>query len=183
MITAILMSASDGAEAGGLTAALNDPYTWTTTALIIFFGILAYFGVHKTVLKALDDRADGIRSELDRAKELRKEAQRSLAEAERREKEAQAQAEATLEQAKFEANQLIDNARKELADTVARREALAEQRIARAEADAARDVQLAAAELAAEMAEKIVVARVAASGHEAAFTTGVEEVVSALKAR
>ena len=184
MTAAILaLFASESAEVGGFAAWIADPYTWTTTALLIFFGILAYFGVHKTVLKALDDRAASIEAELQRAKDLRKEAQKALAEAERREKEAQAQADATLEQAKAEAKQLIEDARRDLAETVARREAMAEQRIARAEADASRDVTVAAADLAARMAEKVVAARLAADGHAASFRTGVEEVAAALKAR
>ena len=38
---------------------------WVAVAFVIFLGVLGYFGVHKTLVKGIDDRRDRIRAELD----------------------------------------------------------------------------------------------------------------------
>ena len=133
-----------------------DPSFWAFLALIAFFALLGYMGVHKMLAKSLDDRADGIRAELDEAKRLREEAQEMLASYQRRQREAEAEADAIVAQAKAEAKSLRAEARKELNERLERRTALAEQRIAQAEAQASAEVKAAAAELAASAAEQIL---------------------------
>ncbi|MDU6727547.1 MAG: ATP F0F1 synthase subunit B, partial [Bradyrhizobium sp.] len=39
---------------------LADPETWVAIAFVILMGLFAYLGVHRTVLKALDHRAERI---------------------------------------------------------------------------------------------------------------------------
>ena len=136
-----------------------DPTFYAFLAFIAFFAVLGYFGVHKTIAKTLDDRADAIRSELEEAKRLREEAQEMLASYQRRQREAEAEAEAIVAQAKTEAKTLKAEARKEMTERLERRTALAEQRIAQAEAHAAAEVKAAAAELAASAAEEILKTR------------------------
>ena len=135
---------------------LEDPTFWAFIGLIAFFALLIFIGVPKMVFKALDDRADAIRSELDEAKRLREEAQEMLASYQRKQREAEAEAEAIIEQAKAEAKHLKKEAREELAQRLERRTAMAEQRIAQAEAQAASEVKAAAAELAAKAAEQLL---------------------------
>lgn len=146
-----------GAESGGFFAYLiADPSFYAFLALIAFFTLLMMMGVHKTIAKSLDDRADAIRDELSEAKRLREEAQEMLASYQRRQREAEAEADAIVDQAKAEAKILKEEARKELSDRLERRTAMAEQRIAQAEAAAAAEVKAAAAELTAAAAEELI---------------------------
>ena len=134
----------------------TDPTFYAFLAFIAFFLILGYFGVHKTIAKTLDDRADAIKSELEEAKRLREEAQEMLASYQRKQREAEAEADAIVAQAKTEAKTLKAEARKDMAERLERRTAMAEQRIAQAEAQAAAEVKAAAADLAARAAEEIL---------------------------
>ena len=137
-------------------AVLGDTSFWTFIGLIVFLGVLAYFGVPGLVAKALDSRADAIRTELSEARRLREEAQELLASYERRQREAATEAEAIVRQAKLEAERMRENAETELAERLDRRTAMAEQRIAQAEAQAAQDVRALAADLAVNAAEAIL---------------------------
>ena len=149
-------TAHGAADAAGAAGLLADPSFWATAALVVFFLILLRMGIHKTLAKTLDDRADAIRSELDEAKRLREEAQEMLASYQRRQREAEKEAEAIIAQAKTEAKVLKEEARKELSERLERRTAMAEQRIAQAEAQAAAEVKAAAADMAAAAAEEIL---------------------------
>ena len=44
-----------------------QPETWVAIAFVILFALFAYLGIHKTVLTALDHRAQRIKAELDDA--------------------------------------------------------------------------------------------------------------------
>ncbi|MFL5103116.1 MAG: ATP F0F1 synthase subunit B, partial [Xanthobacteraceae bacterium] len=50
---------------------LADPETWVAIAFVILMGLFAYLGVHRMLLKALDNRSERIRGELDEAKRLK----------------------------------------------------------------------------------------------------------------
>ena len=56
-----------------------EPEFWVAVSFVILMGVFAYAGVHKTVLKALDHRAERIKAELDDAKRLKDEAAKVLA--------------------------------------------------------------------------------------------------------
>jgi F-type H+-transporting ATPase subunit b len=135
---------------------LHDPETWVAIAFIIFLGVLGYLGVHKMMMKALDDRADRIKADLDEARKLKDEAAQLLAEYERKRHAAEAEAEDIIAGAKAEAERLAIEAKSRIEDFVTRRTALAETKIAQAEAQAAADVRSAAAEAAVVAAEKIL---------------------------
>ena len=57
-----------------------QPETWVAIAFVILMALFAYLGIHKTVLTALDHRAQRIKAELDDAKRLREEAAKLLGE-------------------------------------------------------------------------------------------------------
>jgi len=57
----------------------GDPTLYVIIALVLFFLMLMYFGIHKKIASSLDARADKIRAELDEARRLREEAQALLA--------------------------------------------------------------------------------------------------------
>ena len=59
---------------------LAEAETWVAVAFVIFVGVLVYFGVHKLLVNALDQRSARIRGELDEARRLKDEAAALLAE-------------------------------------------------------------------------------------------------------
>lgn len=139
-----------------MTYLFSDTSFWTFVGLILFFVILFFAGVHKALGKALDDRAEKIRGELDEARRLREEAQELLASYERKHAEAAEEAEQIIKKARAEAEYLREQAQDEITDRIERRTALAEQRIAQAQAQAAKDVRSLAADLAIDAARNLL---------------------------
>ena len=129
---------------------------WVAIAFVILVGVLAYFQVHKLLVKGIDERRDRIRAELDEARRLKEEAQALLAQYERKQKEAEREAESIIASAKVEAERLAVEAKAKMEDFVARRTKMAESKIGQAEAQALADVRAAAAEAAVAAAETIL---------------------------
>src|SRR5712671_5434932 len=57
-----------------------EPEFWVAVAFVILMAVFAYFGIHRTVLTALDHRSERIKAELDDARRLKEEAAKLLAE-------------------------------------------------------------------------------------------------------
>ena len=129
---------------------------WVAVAFFGFVGLLVYYNVPGMITKALDDRADAIRSELDEARRLREEAQQLLADYQRKSREAEDEANAIIEQARREAEALAAETRQSLKESLERRTKLAEEKIARAEAQALNEVRSAAVDSAVAAAERII---------------------------
>lgn len=129
---------------------------WVAVGLVIFFAILAWFGVPKAILAGLDSRGQKIAAELAEAKRLREEAAKLLASYEAKRKEAEAEAKQIVSAAKADAERLTKENEARLADFVTRRTAAAEAKIAQAEVQAANEVRAAAAEVAASAAEQVL---------------------------
>lgn len=164
-----------------LNALLEDPVTWTSLALLIFVAVLVFVAkAPATVAKSLDERAAKIRSELDNAAALRKEAEAKLADAEKRQKEAEAQAKEIVEIARREAEKFAADASAALTERLKLREKLAEERIARAETEAVRDVRLAAADAASKAAAQILTEQLTGKAADDNFTASLEAVKKAL---
>jgi F-type H+-transporting ATPase subunit b len=160
---------------------LNDPVTWTAVGLVIFVAVVFIMAKpHKAIARSLDDRASKIRSELDNAAALRKEAEAKLADAERRQKEAEAQAVEIVETARREAAELAREATAALAERLKLRERLAEERIARAESDAIRDVRIAAVDTASKAAAQILTETLTGKAADELFAASLEKVTKAL---
>lgn len=136
-----------------LDGLFSDTSFWTFAGLILFFALITFVGAPKAIAKALDDRAEAIRNELDEARRLREEAQELLATYKRKQAEAEEDAEKIIQQAKAEADYLRENAQSEIKERIARRTAMAETRIAQAEAQAAKEVKAVAADLAVDAAK------------------------------
>ncbi len=129
---------------------------WVAVAFFGFVGLLVYYNVPGMITKALDDRADAIRRELDEARRLREEAQQLLADYQRKSREAEDEANAIIEQARREAEALAAETRQSLKESLERRTKLAEEKIARAEAQALNEVRSAAVDSAVAAAERII---------------------------
>src|SRR5262245_48178658 len=152
---------------------------WVAVAFVAFLLILAYYKVPGLIAKALDERAAGIRKELDEARRLREEAQALLADYQRKHRNAGQEAEAIVEQARREAEAFAAEIRKSLGETVGRRRKQAEDKIARAEAQAVEDVRAAAVDMAIAAAEKILREKAAGTGGAAL----IDESIRTLKSR
>jgi F-type H+-transporting ATPase subunit b len=152
---------------------------WVAVAFVAFLLILAYYKVPALIAKALDDRADAIRKELDEARRLREEAQSLLADYQRKHRNAGQEAEAIVEQARREAEAFSAETRKALAETVERRRRQAEEKIARAEAQAVEDVRAAAVDMAIAAAERILREKAAGPGGAAL----IDESIRTIKGR
>jgi F-type H+-transporting ATPase subunit b len=129
---------------------------WVAVAFVIFVGVLGYFGVHRTLVKGIDDRRDRIKAELDEARRLKEEAQALLAGYERKQEEVEREAQAIIASAKAEAERLAAEAAAKMEEFVVRRTKMAEDKIAQAEAQALADVRSAAADVAIAAAGSIL---------------------------
>ncbi len=138
----------------------HDPLFWVLVAFLIFVGALLYYGVPAMVGKMLDERADGIRRELDEARKLREQAQALLADYQRKSREAENEAKSIIDQAKREAEAMASETKKNLVESIERRSKQAEEKIARAEAQAISEVRATAVNTALAAAEKMLAARV-----------------------
>jgi F-type H+-transporting ATPase subunit b len=135
---------------------LQQAEFWVALGFFVFLGLLAYIGVHRMIVKALDDRADRIKAELDDARKLKDEAAQLLADYRRKRGEAESEAQEIIAGAKAEAERLAAEAKVKIEEFVSRRTKMAEVKIAQAEAQAAADVRSAAADAAVAAAERIL---------------------------
>ncbi len=135
---------------------LYEAETWVAIAFLVFVGLLAYLGVHRQIVAALDARRDRIKAELDEARRLKDEAMALLTQYQKKRAEAEGEAQAIVTEAKAEAERLAAEAKVKAEDFVARRTKLAEQKIAQAQAQAVAEVRSAAADAAVAAAEKIL---------------------------
>ena len=134
----------------------QDPQFWVFISFLTFMALLAKMKVPAMLGKALDDRADGIRKELDEARRLRQEAQDLLADYQRKQRQAEDEAKAIVEQARREAEALKVESARSLKEQIERRGRIAEEKIARAEQQAIAEVRSAAVELASATAEQVL---------------------------
>lgn len=148
--------------AGGFLA-LDNAETWVLVAFFLFIGLLIYVGAFKFIGKALDDRAAGIRRQLNEARDLKEEAQAKLAEFERKSQEVSRQADEIVERAKREADAAFEQAKQSIADSVAQKLKNAEEQIALAEADAVRAVRNTAVDAAVAASADVLKKSVGAS--------------------
>src|SRR6201998_1236931 len=133
-----------------------EPEFWVAVGFVILMGVFVYIGVHRTVLTALDHRAERIKSELEDARRLKEEAAKLLAEYKARHATAEREAQDIIASAKAEAERIASEAKTKMEDFVARRTKTAESKIALAEAQALADVRGAAADAAVTAASTIL---------------------------
>ncbi len=137
-------------------AFLSDPSFWVAVAFFGFIALLFYYKVPTLVIKALDDRAAEIKRTLDEARALREEAQKVLADYQRKQRNAQSEAEDIIAMAEREAQTYVEETKRALKEQLERRTKLAEEKIARAELQAMAEVRALAASVAIEAAEKLI---------------------------
>src|SRR6185369_11994425 len=148
----------------------TQPETWVAIAFVILFVLFAYLGIHKTVLTALDHRAQRIKEE----------AAKLLGEYKTRRASAEREAEEIISNAKAEAERIAVEAKAKMEDFVARRTKTAESKIALAEAQALADVRAAAANAAVAAATSVLSQSVKGSVADDLLAKGIAEVKARL---
>ncbi len=144
------------AASGGTFLALDNTNFVVLLAFLLFIGILLYVKVPGLLGKQLDDRAEGIRKELDEARKLREEAQTILASYERKQKEVSEQADRIVASAREEATAAAEQAKADLKLSIERRLAAAQDQIASAEASAIKEVRDQAIDVAINVADDVI---------------------------
>jgi F-type H+-transporting ATPase subunit b len=157
-----------------------EPEFWVAVAFVILMGVFAYIGVHRTLITALDHRAERIKAEIDDASRLKAEAAKLLSEYQSRRASAEREAEEIVANAKAEADRIAVEARARMEDFVARRTKTAESKIALAEAQALADVRAAAAEAAVAAASTVLSQSVKGSVADDLLARGIAEVKAKL---
>ena len=123
---------------------------WTLISLVIFLGIITYFGVPRMIVRMLDSRIGKIEADLSEARRLREEAQALMVEYEGKRKTAEADAAAMIAAARDEATRLSAEANTALEALIARRTRTVEAKIAQAESQAIAEVRARSADVAIE---------------------------------
>ena len=159
----------------------ETPEFWVAMSFLGFVALLLKYKVPALAAKALDQRADDIRKELDDARRLRTEAQALLEEYRRKHGEAQQEADAIIAAARKEAEQIAAETRKGLTETVERRTKLAEEKIARAEAQAVADVRAAAVDAAVAASRHLIGARLSPQSGAGLVDRSIAELGSKLR--
>jgi F-type H+-transporting ATPase subunit b len=154
----------------------TEPETWVAIAFVILMALFAYLGIHRTVLSALDKRAERIKAELDDARRLKDEATKLLADYKAKRATAEREADEIISNAKAEAERIATEAKAKMEDFVARRTKTAESKIALAEAQAVADVRAAAANAAVTAATTILSQSVRGSVADDLLAKGIAEV-------
>ncbi len=160
---------------------LTDAHFWVGVAFVVFLGVLVVAGVHKFAWKALGDAGDKVRSQLDEANRLREEAQALLVRIQGEREASEKLATEILANAQEQAVRMQTEAQERLAEQIERRGQLAERRIATAEAQAAAEVKAAAGELAAQMAEKVLTARIAGAKSDPLIDSAIGQLAGKLQ--
>ena len=168
-------------QAGGAgTAFYQDSRFFVLVSLVLFFALLIWKGVQKSITSGLDDRAEKIRADLDEARRLREEAQTLLASYHRKQAEAEQLAQDIVTNARREAEVMASDARAALAQKLERRTQMAEEKIANAEAQAMIDVRARAAELATQAAETLLRKQLKPADHKRLVADGIKQMGKAL---
>jgi F-type H+-transporting ATPase subunit b len=141
----------------------DDPEFWVAVAFVILVAI-AVRPMVRAVTAMVDDRVQRVRNTLDEAARLRDEAQRLLADYQRRQSEAAGEVDAMVAHARTEAERLTKEGGERLAALLKRREQLALDRIAQAEAEAMQQVRNVSVDIAIAAARRLIAERIDEAG-------------------
>ncbi len=114
---------------------LGTPEFWVAVAFLILMAVIAK-PLCRMITGGLDSRTDKIRNSLDEAKELREEAQRLLAEYQRKQRDAAKECDDIIAHAEAETRRFAEEAAAKLEASLKRREQLAIDKIAQTVQDA-----------------------------------------------
>lgn len=145
-------------EAEPTAFGLTAPW-FIAAAMVVVILIMIAKKVPNAIGKALDSKIALIREQLAEAESLRKEAEALKAEYEARAKSADKDRKALLERAKVEADEIVAKARADAEALIERRTRMAEDKIAAEERTAVEQLRAAAADAAAKAAAQLIAER------------------------
>lgn len=157
----------------------HDPTFWVAVAFVIFL-VATIKPLSKAITTALDGRVERIRTQLDEAQSLREEAQKTLAEYKRKQRDAEAEAAKMLQHAKEEAQRIRQQAEKDLEAALARRTQQAEEKIQQAEATALKEVRNQAVDVAITATAKLLAEKIDKTKDKALVDQSIEDVSAQL---
>jgi len=158
----------------------QDPTFWVLVAFVLFVALMVYFKVPGMVTAALDKRAEKIKSDLDEADALLKEAQDLLASYQKKQREAANEAEEIKARAREEAERIIEHGRERLDDSLKRREKLAMDRIAQAETAAMDEVRAITVDIALEATRGLLADKLSDAKADAMIDDAIKELPNRL---
>lgn len=153
---------------------LHDPEFWILVAFVAVI-VLVWKPASRALTKSLDERADKIRADLERAAKLRTDAQALLAEYQQKQRDALKEAEAIMAQAKADAERLSAQAAADLEASLKRREQMALQRIAQAEQQALAEVRAAAVDIAIAATGKLLAEKLDPAKQDTLVDSAIKE--------
>lgn len=165
LLSLVAVEAAHGGEAYAESSISGTPLTATvivSLAMLVLIAILVWKKVPAMIVGMLDSKIAAIRSQLDEASALRKEAEALRDEYQAKLSALNADAAAMRARAEQEAAMLVSQAENDAAALVARRQRMAEDRIAAAERSAIADVRETATRAAVAAARALI-----AEGHDA----------------
>ena len=157
-----------------------DASFYALVALVLFFVLISFLKVPGKIGKSLDERAEKIQAELDEAKRLREEAQRLVAEYQRKRKDAEAEAAEIVAVAQREAAAFTAEAKAKTEEFLARRTAQSEEKIKQAEADAIGAVRSAAVDIAIAASTNLLAENVSKAEQSKLFQAAISDVKAKL---
>lgn len=146
-------------DAGEPTYLGLNPGGWVALAMLVVFAILIWKKVPAAIGRALDSKIVLIRDQLAEAESLRKEAEALKAEYEAKSASADKDREALLERARHEAGEIVAKAKTDAEALIERRSRMAEDKIAAEERVAIEQLRASAAEAAAKAAARLIAER------------------------
>ena len=159
---------------------IYEPEFWVAVSFFIFIGVLVYLGVHMKVASALDARALLIRKELEEARRLREEAEKVLADYQRKLGDVVTEVDNITALATTEAKTLAAETRQSLKEYFDRRIKLAEEKIARAEMEAVRELRNDVVDAAIAAAQNLIAAKLTPDRAKKLVSTSIKALKSKL---
>ena len=148
---------------------------WVAVSFVVFLLILVYYKIPALIAKALDDRAEAIRKELDEARRLREEAQNLLDDYQKKHRNARPGGRGHRRAGAPRGGGLRAGDPRRPEGTLERRTRQAEDKIARAEAQAVDEVRAAAVDAALAAAERILREKAAGAGGAALIDQSIRD--------
>jgi F-type H+-transporting ATPase subunit b len=159
---------------------IYEPEFWVAVSFFIFIGVLVYFGVHTKVVSALDARALLISKELEEARRLREEAEKVLADYQRKLGDVVTEVDNITALAAKQAETLTAETRQSLKEYFDRRIKLAEEKIARAEMEAVSELRSDAVDAAIAAAQNLIAAKLTPDRAKKLVSKSIEALKSKL---
>ena len=136
-----------------------NPGGWVALAMLAVFAILIWKKVPGAIGKALDSKIALIRDQLAEAESLRKEAEALKAEYEAKASSADKDRAVLLERARHEAEEIVAKAKVDAESLIERRTRMAEDKIAAEERSAVDQLRATAADAATKAAARLIAER------------------------